>query len=371
MPTSTIQEYASSAGQSLRVDRDQGVIQGVKVIGLVSKNGRTYTAQCLAKALPLYEGAPCFVDHGAEGKSRSYRDRIGRLQEVSARADGLYANLHYNKKHALAEQLAEDAEHAPANVGLSHVVEATTAKKDGKVIVEEIHKVNSVDLVAVPATTASLFEGENVDPQHQEFAEHGLSAVSDARSIILGDASLEEKKTRLTEVLAAWRAELTGDSTKEIQAMDFKDLTVESLKANRPDLVAVLVPDAALRDQVKALTEQLAAKETAAQEVANKLALIEAEKAKQAKTIAVAEELKAAKLDASDKLAVSDAFMEVLMAAPDEAARKRLIEDRVAVFVGRRPAGSGSAPMGTVDGGANGGGGHKIAETKEELVARL
>ena len=51
---------------------------------------------------------------------------------------GLRADLHFNPKHALAEQLCWDAEHAPENVGLSHNVEAKVSRKGGKVIVEEI-----------------------------------------------------------------------------------------------------------------------------------------------------------------------------------------------------------------------------------------
>ena len=41
-----------------------------------------------------------------------------------ARGEGLFADFHFNPKHALAEQLLWDAEHAPENVGFSHNVEA-------------------------------------------------------------------------------------------------------------------------------------------------------------------------------------------------------------------------------------------------------
>ena len=46
-----------------------------------------------------------------------------------APGEGLFGDLQYNPKHALAEQLSWDAEHAPENVGFSHNVQARTAKR--------------------------------------------------------------------------------------------------------------------------------------------------------------------------------------------------------------------------------------------------
>lgn len=96
-----------------------------------------------------------------DGTSRLYQDRIGQLVNIRLRGDGLYGDLKYNPKHALAEQLLYDAEHAPDNVGLSHDVVGRTSRKGGKLIVESIEKVRCVDLVAEPATTAGLYESVN------------------------------------------------------------------------------------------------------------------------------------------------------------------------------------------------------------------
>ena len=184
----TIQEYASSAGLKLVVDRERNVIPGVKILGLESRNTRTYSADCAAKATPLYENAAVYVDHQKKGEARSYRDRIGHLLNPVAKPDGIYGDFQFNPKHALAEQLIWDAEHAPSHVGFSHDCEGRVSRRDGKQIVEEILSVASVDLVAKPATTAGLFESEELpdDPDQRELAEHGLSAISDARQILLG-----------------------------------------------------------------------------------------------------------------------------------------------------------------------------------------
>ncbi len=110
----------------------------------------------------LYEAAKVNVNHpkGHPSAPRDYQDRIGVIRSVEVRAgEGLFGDLHYNPKHVLAEQLAWDAEHAPENVGFSHNVRARTTRRGDAVIVEEILAVNSVDLVADPATTSGLFEG--------------------------------------------------------------------------------------------------------------------------------------------------------------------------------------------------------------------
>ena len=73
----------------------------------------------MAKALPLYEGMRVNVDHVDPGQRRSLRDRIGLVKNVTLKEDGLYGDFHFNPKHALAEQIAWDAENAPQNLGFS------------------------------------------------------------------------------------------------------------------------------------------------------------------------------------------------------------------------------------------------------------
>ena len=156
-----LQEFVDSRGQSMRVDREAGILRGVKVLGMESRNGRSYLPEALAAAAGLYEGAKVNVNHarGTSAGPRDYQDRIGTIQDVSSRPDeGLFGDFHFNPKHAIAEQLIWDAEHAPENVGFSHNVEARTARKGDRVVVEAITRVLSVDLVADPATTRGLFE---------------------------------------------------------------------------------------------------------------------------------------------------------------------------------------------------------------------
>ena len=369
--TERLQEYVSSAGLTLKVDREHGVIPGVKILGLVSKNhGRTYTLECTQHAVALYEGAKVNVNHSARaGGPRDYRDRLGMVRNVQVNESGLFADFYFNPKHPLAEQLVWDAEHSPENVGFSHVVDASVTRKDGKEVVESIRKVESVDLVADPATTSGLFESDDDLPEDQkELCQHGLSAVSDARAILLGGKTVEEKRARLQEVLIVWQAELAGNPqsiNKEI-TVEYADLTVASLREHRNDLVEQLTgtdQQSVLKAEMAALKAAISERDAIIKESAGKLAVVEADKAKQSKTLAITEEMKAAKLS----VAVSEALMPILEAAPDAAARKMLIEATQKTLRDYRPA-AGVAPFAFVSD-------QKIdvgpGDSKAETLARL
>lgn len=270
-PTSIV-EFVDNRGVTLRVDQATGIVRGVKVLGFKSANGRVYRESAVSRAIRMYEGAKVNVDHpeGANDKPRSYGDRFGHLRAIRQESDGLYGDLHFNPKHRLAEQFAWDAEHAAENVGLSHNVMARTSKENGQVVVEEILKVNSVDLVADPATTRGLFE-------HQE----------QNMEITLESVRAEAK---IVEALKAeWLAEqkASGESKQ-------------------------------LADEVATLKTQLA-------ESKKKLDEAETREKLAAKKALAAKLITEAKLPAD---AVSDLFREHVEAAADEAAMKALIEDR-------------------------------------------
>jgi hypothetical protein len=177
--TETLQEFFDSRGVRLRVDRQAGVIRGVKILGTESRNGRSYPPETLQQAVPLYEDAKVNVNHpkGDPNGPRDYQDRIGVIRGALVRpGEGLFADFHFNPKHVLAEQLLWDAEHAPENVGFSHNVEARTARRADRLVVEAITRVQSVDLVADPATTRGLFESQAAELTRLEAEVERLTA---------------------------------------------------------------------------------------------------------------------------------------------------------------------------------------------------
>ena len=235
-----IQEFCDLRGSPARVDRATGVLRGGKVLGAESRNGRVYRREALEAARPLYEGAKVNVNHpkSAAAATRDYQDRIGVLRAVEYRhPDGLFAELHYNPKHALAEQLAWDAEHLPENVGLSHHVEARVTRSRDAAVVEAITKVLSVDLVADPATTRGLFEAAaaatSVETESLELAARGDEPLETSADDRAAAAAMRETSYATRRPALAERIErLSEDIARLERALE---RTAEADRARRRD----------------------------------------------------------------------------------------------------------------------------------------
>jgi hypothetical protein len=198
--TETLQEFVDSRGPSMQVDAQAGIIRGVKILGLTSRNGRIYLPEALSGATALYENAKVNVNHpkGNPAGPRDYQDRIGSIRDVVVRpGEGLFGDFHFNPKHALAEQLAWDAQHEPRHVGFSHNVEARIARRGQEVVVEAITKVLSVDLVADPATTRGLFES-HADGTSLSLVEEQAAEIDRLRAEVRRLTTLESVQQKQT-----------------------------------------------------------------------------------------------------------------------------------------------------------------------------
>ena len=308
---------------TMKVDREHSVVRGVKIIGRNSKNGRDYTEPALRGAVQMYEGAPVNVDHPEKfGNPRGYRDRFGRLRDVRAEADGLYGDLHYNPHHAVAEQFLYDAEHSPENLGLSANHLFRGERRNGRMVVESIAKVISVDLVADPATTRGLFESlenpmademlsgnapapaANVDP---------MQAVSDALvSEIMKIASGEgDAKTKGKAIL-----ELLKKQEKIIDMLAGEPKEPANDKGGEESV------------RLKALVDSLT----------TQVNTFKAMEAKAVREKAVNEAIVAAGLDPANKEHVSDAFGKLLAGTESIDDVKALVEDRATILGKKAPA---------------------------------
>jgi len=146
-----------------RVDRQAGIVFGVLVCGTESANGRKYPWGRGLKCDPrVYEGKPVNCDHGTQN---TVERRFGWLANVRVGSDGRpRADLHILKSHPMAGRVMEAAERNPSLFGMSHVAMARTRSERGVEIVEAITSVESVDIVASPATTKGLYESVGTRP---------------------------------------------------------------------------------------------------------------------------------------------------------------------------------------------------------------
>ena len=152
-------------GQTGRVDVQRGILYGVRILGQDSKNRRQYTADAMQEAAPKYSGTAVYLDHPEMKnltKPRSYRDRVGTLENCRYEQGSIRGDLRLCMGHICAKQLLDDAQHNPTACGLSHSVDAKTRREGKLLIIEKITRVLSVDIVVNPATTKGLFESRQV-----------------------------------------------------------------------------------------------------------------------------------------------------------------------------------------------------------------
>jgi len=146
------------------VELKDNLIKGVKILGIKSKNGRTYPLEVMQKSLHMYENAIVALDHVQHDKPRSVTDIFGRIKNPRMTKDGIVGDLEYNNQHPYAKAFEYFVDNDPAAVGLSHEAVARTKMdyKTGEEIVEDIVEVEAVSLVANPATNPKgLFESYN------------------------------------------------------------------------------------------------------------------------------------------------------------------------------------------------------------------
>lgn len=279
---------------------EDSIVRDVKIIGFESVNNRTYTPDCLRNAARLYEGCKVNLDHPQKERPtdpRSILHRFGTFKNVRfVENKGVFGDLSYNPAHQYAPTFKWFAENQPNAIGFSHNAAGRGGtSKDGKLVVEAITAVRAVDLVADPATTRSLFESE-----HPAMTEEAVAILTD-------DKTDNVEKLRLVQQLLE-RNDNPEDKKKET-GMDWKDITLASLRENRADLLEEI------RNGITQEFTEAAEREKKAREHCKQLVT-----------------------DA--KLApglITDIFMEQVYQAPNDEKRKALIEDRRKLTVGQTP----------------------------------
>lgn len=355
---------------TLKVDRERGIIEGVKLLGASSANGNDYSEQVITEDAPrLYEGVKVFINHPYHpttgkpdpGRPRDLRDVFGKVEQVQGKTgDGVFGNLHFNPTHEMAESVAWFAENMPGVLGFSHNARGAGKKVAGRFKVESLVDARSVDLVADPATTKGLFESVSswVSDSGETGTREGIDKVDSSSNLaalvegeladavkaeqeseklrvinrqaerliwsVLDDDELtfEAKKTRIVSVLDEWETLLSSETAETTEGksteMDMKDLTLAELKKSRPDILEQVDRERADTDKSKETLEENARLKKENDEFRAANALREKRERIDAK-------LAESKLP---KEAVTDTFRDTLLEAKDDDAVDALIKDR-------------------------------------------
>src|SRR5262245_27495922 len=149
-----------------RVDVEAGVIRGAKVLGIQSRNRRTYPDALLRERHAIYEGAAVFADHDYQqlrtGRARPLSQWGGVLRSVCHRpGSGIFGDVHCLKQTDAGRTILEAAARMPERFRLSamHLIDSRK-EADGSETVTALIECWSVDAVTRPATTRTLFEEE-------------------------------------------------------------------------------------------------------------------------------------------------------------------------------------------------------------------
>jgi len=249
-------EDARSA--NLKVDRKNGIIRGVKILGLVSENGRRYTPNAVRDAIGMYEGIRVNIDHPEKPDDiRSAEARFGKLINVHfVEGEGLYGDLEFLRSHPMAERICEAAERMPDAFGLSHNAQGEgDENKDGIFVVSKIVEVRHVDVVADPATTKSLSEARKMPYKMREEEEEIKRTMeadnaefgAKAAEILNGEGDTAAKVQELVKLVHDMYGEKEMDYQDETEAEDpseevekqdeMKEENTERLLKNEPEAI--------------------------------------------------------------------------------------------------------------------------------------
>lgn len=315
------------------ISDDTPVVPRIKILGWQSKNRRQYLPESVTAE--QYTDISVNLNHpDVPNKSRQVQERFGWFENVTKEGDGMYGDLHFNPELPYSRAFAWWAKNKPTKIGMSHDAVGQGTTKNGVFLVEKVISVKSVDLVADPAsTTKGLFEA--MDPEltpdpsvsgQGEDLDSLEAHISNAVTAICKDDKLD-LKGKVKKIKAALKIleepeeveekdeDVPPGKKSEDDEDDDLDESVRTLLAKEPGLKK-------LHEQLDVLKTKLALKER--QELAGKL-------------------IAQAKLPA---FAVTAVFLEQLSEARDEAALKKLIEDRKAVASIQRPLSSGPVPAG-------------------------
>jgi hypothetical protein len=326
-----------------RLDKEKGIVRDVKIVGLESPTRRRrYSPEGLKRALKLYENVHVNIDHPESekvaGRPRLFSERFGKITNPRiVEGIGIVGDMKYNPKHEKATIFEWWVENSPDSVALSHNADGL-GKMDEKgwTLIEEITAVRSVDLVADGGTNESLFEGALLERYRERTEMKKIQDVSQTAIGLVHDAmfsgpdeSVDDRKKKILEIVDEWSDILQDKvpvptTTVESKDMEFKDITVEQLKKERPDLIQVVLTESAAGDETRKQKEKITLLERQLDEANVKIAATE-------RATLVQKKLLESKLPDH---ALTDPFKKQLMNAADDKAVEELIQDRIKLLEG-------------------------------------
>jgi hypothetical protein len=220
-----------------------------------SKNGRVYGEGVLQDAAPLFEGRQTFANHPSKADlrdrpERSVLDLTGWLESVEYKDGALWATRHFARNTAgdnvwsLVQSIVEGS--APATLlGASINAIGRGRKENGKLLVEAITAVNSVDDVTTPAAGGGFFaEADTASITDELLAAMTFDEWYEARPEFVQRLSNEMKTARQDAALT--------------EATALAERTLAELEAAQGQIDVLETANVAARDELTRVRRELA-----------------------------------------------------------------------------------------------------------------
>lgn len=255
--------------EALTVDTDTNRARVILLKSGWSKNKRFYSPDVLGEAVSLFEGAKCYLDHeDVKGISnRSVRELAGFYENVAFINNRLEGDLQFLDTEAGKIGLAlaqESIKHNKPLAGLSLKGLGKLRKTEEGYIVEELQKVNSVDIVSEPAAGGEfikLYESIMEDDEMKDLTIEKLKTerpdliqeiTDEVEERVYGKKTevdkqlkeIKEQNEKLAKEISEWK---TYGQIKETETILEKELS----KSELPDIA---------KDRVRKLFEGKIAK---------------------------------------------------------------------------------------------------------------
>lgn len=206
---------SSFAPSSLRVDREAGIIFGVKVLGSESPNthgksgvkGTIYKPSAHESLVSLIESCGTrgmkvnknHTERSNPNRDRTVEERLGWLLNPVARDAETFADLHVLKSDPDSAKLFEAAERNPSCFALSINADGHYQIVDSFIVVDKFKKVWSVDTVADGGSTISLAESRKPAMTLKEslavigFKEAEIKKMCEGDTLLKPDMAVDEQ----------------------------------------------------------------------------------------------------------------------------------------------------------------------------------
>jgi BMFP domain-containing protein YqiC len=151
-----LDRYEQTALTRERIDREAGILYGVRLLGTESLHGYRYAIDAQKAVVGRFEGMALGVDHDYDGRAMRVGDAWGTITNPRVDDRGSLGDVRYLKSHDRTEQILEDAERGIGLFSISPVCTACVEDRATRTVTSFAPK--RCDLVVRGATTRTLFE---------------------------------------------------------------------------------------------------------------------------------------------------------------------------------------------------------------------